>query len=512
MAKKKTSFRSTSRRLALEPRLLFDGAGAVAAVDAIHQDQDADQHTSSFDTPPLISDGDGKEALVFTSFDANRSPLELADSAEAFERLLTDASALVQDKLQTWVNSADFANQAAQIFSADAGSADWNAQLDALRTDIINASYSIRTEVRSNEELMQVLGAWTASGTTGERTIYLNAAFLEKASAAQVQQVLLEEIGHDIDYRINSGKDSVGDEGHAFASLLMTGNADLLANQAKDDHRSLTLSGVQVSVETAGGLNIVQTHFIPVKEADLQDTIAVLRNSASGTVRDVIAISATSNGTVVVYDHWESGAANQTLTYEADLSNPNQASTEVWLYEGNKWYRDLDKSGTLTAGDTEITTGGKFIVNGPTLVLKDDVDVSKDGSTLNYDSRDQIGSNKAISVTRAGWSENPGLIVAGALNLFDVANAGKEYTLPVGDNLNLQYKTETGGNASTNPGTGMINYTTAHIIAYHDGTEVQIDKDGDGTFETTVPLDKGRPIWSSPVVRVPMTSKLAEKS
>lgn len=50
MAKKKTSFRSTSRRLTLEPRLLFDGAGAVAAVDAIHQDQDADQHTSSFDT------------------------------------------------------------------------------------------------------------------------------------------------------------------------------------------------------------------------------------------------------------------------------------------------------------------------------------------------------------------------------------------------------------------------------------------------------------------------------
>ena len=59
MAKKKTSFRSTSRRLALEPRLLFDGAGAVAAADAAQQQDaphadtaDVNRHEASQNTPP----------------------------------------------------------------------------------------------------------------------------------------------------------------------------------------------------------------------------------------------------------------------------------------------------------------------------------------------------------------------------------------------------------------------------------------------------------------------------
>ena len=38
MAKKKATFRSTSRRLALEPRLLFDGAAAIAGAAALADD------------------------------------------------------------------------------------------------------------------------------------------------------------------------------------------------------------------------------------------------------------------------------------------------------------------------------------------------------------------------------------------------------------------------------------------------------------------------------------------
>ena len=54
MAKKKATFRSTSRRLALEPRLLFDGAAAIAGADALdnHNQQEGQKDNAAHATPP----------------------------------------------------------------------------------------------------------------------------------------------------------------------------------------------------------------------------------------------------------------------------------------------------------------------------------------------------------------------------------------------------------------------------------------------------------------------------
>ncbi|MBI5334826.1 MAG: hypothetical protein HZB72_09620 [Burkholderiales bacterium] len=97
---------------------------------------------------------------------------------------------------------------------------------------------------------------------------------------------------------------------------------------------------------------------------------------------------------------------------------------------------------------------------------------------MDYDGRDKIGSTTAIAVTKAGWSASPGTVLAGAVAVVDAGNAGKVYTLPIGQNVST---VATGTNK-------LFEYTSAHIIATAANTTVRIDKDGDGTFETTVTL------------------------
>ncbi|VUZ23162.1 Uncharacterised protein, partial [uncultured Comamonas sp.] len=88
MAKKKTSFRSPSRRLALEPRLLFDGAGAVAAADAIAQDDQHQSTEASQDHNPTLSnnDDDNGNGLAFTSFFAAALDMDLGPTVESIVR------------------------------------------------------------------------------------------------------------------------------------------------------------------------------------------------------------------------------------------------------------------------------------------------------------------------------------------------------------------------------------------------------------------------------------------
>ncbi|HRM67379.1 MAG TPA: DUF4347 domain-containing protein, partial [Comamonas denitrificans] len=72
MAKKKATFRSTSRRLALEPRLLFDGAAAIAGADALdnHNQQEGQKDNAAHATPPAGENHAGRNTpAATTSFD-----------------------------------------------------------------------------------------------------------------------------------------------------------------------------------------------------------------------------------------------------------------------------------------------------------------------------------------------------------------------------------------------------------------------------------------------------------
>lgn len=67
--------------------------------------------------------------------------------------------------------------------------------------------------------------AYTHTDAKGEERIYLNADWLASANAAAgvdaIEAVLLEELGHALDWRINGSNDSAGDdEVLGFHSLI----------------------------------------------------------------------------------------------------------------------------------------------------------------------------------------------------------------------------------------------------------------------------------------------------
>ncbi|NTV13678.1 MAG: hypothetical protein HGA96_07095, partial [Desulfobulbaceae bacterium] len=436
----------TSFIMALEPRFMFDAAGA-ATIDAL-VDHSLDAHDGSAEAKTV---GDPIDAHPISSPGEQNATL-IAAEQQALNSLIT------------WLQSNDAPNQAATIFSAGAGSDTWSANFNSLREEILTGRCNFNLEIRSSNELQDTLGAYSATGTTNTPTIYLNADWLNKASADAVEAVLLEEVGHHFDHRLNGGLDSPGDEGHAFAALLLTGNANLGAVISEKDHLNLNLDGQEVNLETAAPYNIAQVHFVPMREADVQTSLKAISTSVTGNIETIISITSTSNDTVVVYDHWEDG-------YEPDINNPIQATTQIWG-DDNTANDGLATGVTKPAGDT--------FDSGQTILLTNAVNPASP-LTLDFDGRDRIASTKAVGVTRAGWSATPGTVLAGAVNVIDAGNAGTVYTLPIGQNVDT---VATGTNR-------LFEYTSAHIIATQDGTTVNVDKDGNGTTDLTFTLNQG---------------------
>ncbi|MFN7678038.1 MAG: Calx-beta domain-containing protein, partial [Cyanobacteriota bacterium] len=98
----------------------------------------------------------------------------------------------------------------------------------------------------------QLAGANAAYARASD-TILLSDRFLAEAPLSELRAVLLEEIGHAMDARINPS-DRPGDEGELF-SLLVRGLTPSASERqrilAEDDRRTLILDGVPVAVEQA---------------------------------------------------------------------------------------------------------------------------------------------------------------------------------------------------------------------------------------------------------------------
>jgi hypothetical protein len=394
---------------------------------------------------------------LFVSHDV---PSSYADSLHA-------AESLTQKTLTQWFQKDDVLSQLAIPFSANANTPEWTANATALRDSIVNGTYNIHLEVRSSAELNGLLGAYSDGGTTNQPTLYINADYLATATPEQVQSILLEELGHSFDTVLNNGADSQGDEGHAFVALVLYNDANLKVNLQDNDHGILNMDAQQVAIEAAGSYAIAQTTFVPMSEADIQTSLKSISTAVTGNIKTTISIASTSNGTVVVYDQWEDG-------YEIDIKNPIQASTIIW------------GDGIVSPNETYLTglTGDQFN-SGKSIILTNDVNPALP-LTMDFDGRDKIGSTKAIAVSRTGYSITPGSVLAGAVNVIDSSNAGKNYIIPIGG-TNLAYA-GTGINANSQ----LFEYTSAHIIATADNTVVSIDKTGDGVIDATVTLNQGQ--------------------
>lgn len=228
------------------------------------------------------------------------------------------------------------------------------------------------------------------------------------------------------------------------------------------------------------GPAITETYFLPWPEDEIWTAMgsifptscsnyAAFRDNYDAAPRQPMVsytgITIVDAGTVITYDHWEGG-------YEVDLSYPSQSSTEVW--------GDGDPTNGVAPGDAD-----DYLTNGQILILDSVMLSSTLGTVVDYDARDKIGASSPIGVTRSVWSDGSQTLFAAADEVYPVDRWGTQYYAPVGDDKNLN---------------GMFDYSGLNIIAAYDGTTIDIDKDGNGTYETTgVALSQGQsyPIYDT---------------
>ncbi|MBX3053118.1 MAG: carboxypeptidase regulatory-like domain-containing protein [Caldilineaceae bacterium] len=219
----------------------------------------------------------------------------------------------------------------------------------------------------------------------------------------------------------------------------------------------------------AVGAPPVQTFYIPMPE---DQVLAALRGIYPGgapllcnndTASDVlepvntyVSVAAISNDTIIYYDHWEDG-------FEPVISAPIQATTQIW--------GDGDSANGTAPGTTDDR-----IQAGTVLVLSNGVQTATRQSVIDYDGGDKLASTKTVAITRAAWGTGSSTLLAGAVEVYDTNSWGTEFRSPVGENTSAA---------------SLFEYSGLLIMAAQDGTEVSVDRDNNGTVDTTVTLKEG---------------------
>lgn len=169
-------------------------------------------------------------------------------SLNLIQPIISTVEVLLQDLAQ---DSILFDNTFGQVF----GNGYDTTVAETLRIQWASGDFSQlpTLETIGSEVLGNAVGAYASS----TNTIYLSQDFLETAPSSQILAVILEEIGHSVDYQININ-DSPGDEGEIFSALvrgLTLSEEDLQALQVQNDISTILLDGQWLSVEALLGVD-----------------------------------------------------------------------------------------------------------------------------------------------------------------------------------------------------------------------------------------------------------------
>lgn len=165
------------------------------------------------------------------------------------------AMSSLQSRLEELASSADrWLSELSKVFQAGGGgaSATFAAQAEQLRQEISAGTFSIALDLRSSTELQGAFCAYAAGSNGSGQRILLNSNWATGASAADVERILLEELGHAFDQRLNGGNDTAGDEGELFAATVLgtpLDSATLSRIHQENDHGTLLIDGQAVAVE-----------------------------------------------------------------------------------------------------------------------------------------------------------------------------------------------------------------------------------------------------------------------
>ena len=162
--------------------------------------------------------------------------------------VLEQALQLAEKRLGSWAiigNSAAYNALLLAVFGPQSSDA-----TTALQGSLSGTGLGISLEILAGPSLSGINGAYTSAAHDGAPRIYLNAAWLQTATAAEIEAVLLEELGHAIDHQLNGAQDTPGDEGEIFSALLR-GTTPTSSAFSESDQRLISINGVAVAVEAA---------------------------------------------------------------------------------------------------------------------------------------------------------------------------------------------------------------------------------------------------------------------
>ena len=207
--------------------------------------------------------GDAIDTIAHAGQALDGASPHVATAETALPAAVVTARADAEKLIADYLSQPEAKDQLFALFNGglSSPSAQWQSTFDQLLTDLRSGDDAVRIELRSGAELQGAKGAFSTSGTTGQHTIYLNADWLAgdagagigPADGASIESVLVEELGHSLDARLNGGADTAGDEGQRFADVLLNG-ADpygIDASAAQDDHGTVQIDGRAVEVEFA---------------------------------------------------------------------------------------------------------------------------------------------------------------------------------------------------------------------------------------------------------------------
>ena len=225
---------------------------------------------------------------------------------------------------------------------------------------------------------------------------------------------------------------------------------------------------VGTATQASAGPPTAMTGYVPLPADMMQGAFESINAGADTTLDYTVGITNASDGATITYDHWEDG-------YEADISNPVQATTRVWG-DGN--------AGNGDASTVCSTCAGDLLTSGDVFVLRNDITTPRDPAQIRWDGRDKVGSTRGFSLTAGGWTKPLGSVLAAAVSAFDTSRWGKAYIVPVGQNTPFPA-------GSTPP----FEYTGASIMAAQPNTAVQVDTNHDGTFDASQTLGEGEQMF-----------------
>jgi hypothetical protein len=200
------------------------------------------------------------------------------------------------------------------------------------------------------------------------------------------------------------------------------------------------------------------TYYIPYPEQQSYTALEASGSPAmpSNNIRTIISVKIPYPGMTIIWDEWEDG-------YEANILNPVQATTKVWG-DGNPF------NGVAPGFGSDIIPAGASIVLDNTMNAN-----PRNPANIYYDGKDKVVSSGQVALTQVSGEPSIMSVQSIKTNVTSTYDFGQSFTIPLGQDFPSQ----------------DFDYTALFIRASQNNTTINIDKDNNGTFETTTVLNEG---------------------